>query len=614
MAEFDWNSNDQQASDNGSQPRSEYSYTGSYTYHADNAKTSGSGKAGRVALIAVAAVLALVLCFGAGAAGALLLDRLTDDMPNPADVPLDPSEGDEPSDPTAGDPGADPVEDPTDEPQTPEQNPPAQNGLTPNQPHEAIEGNRNPMPDMDKSEGLDSVSYTGSAGENGYAYLPGSDVPVTQAVPGQEVRIRYDVNCIEPNEYFVWGSMAASSDDAEVSSMEMVDTWHLYMPDKDVSVHVSYETGIQKNTVLELYNGPVTVPEDNTQRSENFGAAAVLRMKAADNEYGDGVTNYDIDGDGSYDIQCANKIVYSLLPTCSLTHNVKLTTTRRETEHYPVRSVEILVKKAVSHKITVTGGGVATARRSDYANEYVLTEACEGETVYLMPKLHEIDEDSYVVQFSMSASSADVHIIDEPVPEFVMPDKDVTVSFDFECRVQKNSVLDFSSGKTVSVPANPEETGARSESYGVSMVFRLASVSQTDVSDTVRRFDVDGNGSCDIEQNTADNSYTLLDTNSLPTGYALVLSREDSWTLPVRTVRIELPRPAPVRGDANRDGKITIDDATLLQRHLAEYLNPFGKGLINEDDEDWFFCIDANKDGRINVRDVTAIQRMLAES
>lgn len=171
MAEFDWNSNDQQASDNGSQPRSEHSYTGSYTYHADNAKTSRSGKAGRVALITVAAVLALVLCFGAGAAGALLLDRLTDDMPNPADVPLDPSEGDEPSDPTAGDPGADPVEDPTDEPQTPEQNPPAQNGLTPNQPHEAIEGNRNPMPDMDKSEGLDSVSYTGSAGENGYAYL-----------------------------------------------------------------------------------------------------------------------------------------------------------------------------------------------------------------------------------------------------------------------------------------------------------------------------------------------------------------------------------------------------------------------------------------------------------
>lgn len=172
MAEYDWKNNDQQAPDDGNtQPRTEHIYTGSYTYHTEPTPTPPkSGRAGRVALIAVAALLALVLCFGAGLAGSLLMADLLGDRPiddGHAGVPSDPSEGDEQPD----HPVEDPSDDPADEPQLPDQDPPAQDDPTQNIPQPAIDTNRNPVPHMEKSEGLESVGYTGSAGENGYAYL-----------------------------------------------------------------------------------------------------------------------------------------------------------------------------------------------------------------------------------------------------------------------------------------------------------------------------------------------------------------------------------------------------------------------------------------------------------
>ncbi len=66
-------------------------------------------------------------------------------------------------------------------------------------------------------------------------------------------------------------------------------------------------------------------------------------------------------------------------------------------------------------------------------------------------------------------------------------------------------------------------------------------------------------------------------------------------------------------GDVNSDGVITIEDATLLQRHLAEFLNDNNDPLIDETDDAWFYRADANKDGKLNIKDVTAIQRHVAE-
>ena len=66
-------------------------------------------------------------------------------------------------------------------------------------------------------------------------------------------------------------------------------------------------------------------------------------------------------------------------------------------------------------------------------------------------------------------------------------------------------------------------------------------------------------------------------------------------------------------GDVNNDGEVTIDDATMIQRHLAEFTNEDGSPIIDVDDPEEFRVADANKDNRISIQDVTKIQRVLAE-
>ena len=59
-----------------------------------------------------------------------------------------------------------------------------------------------------------------------------------------------------------------------------------------------------------------------------------------------------------------------------------------------------------------------------------------------------------------------------------------------------------------------------------------------------------------------------------------------------------------IRGDSDRDGSVTILDATRIQRVLAALEDPF--------DADGKRCADADKDGEVTILDATAIQRMLA--
>lgn len=60
--------------------------------------------------------------------------------------------------------------------------------------------------------------------------------------------------------------------------------------------------------------------------------------------------------------------------------------------------------------------------------------------------------------------------------------------------------------------------------------------------------------------------------------------------------------PGVLPGDVDGNGSVTIDDATMLLRYLAEFDTP-GIKLDRAD---------TNRDGAINVRDVTEIQRYLA--
>ena len=64
-----------------------------------------------------------------------------------------------------------------------------------------------------------------------------------------------------------------------------------------------------------------------------------------------------------------------------------------------------------------------------------------------------------------------------------------------------------------------------------------------------------------------------------------------------------LARKLPI-GDANGDGKVTIDDATMIQKFVAELV---------ELTPDQFIAADTNCDGIVNIDDATMIQKYIAE-
>ena len=57
-------------------------------------------------------------------------------------------------------------------------------------------------------------------------------------------------------------------------------------------------------------------------------------------------------------------------------------------------------------------------------------------------------------------------------------------------------------------------------------------------------------------------------------------------------------------GDADGDGEITISDATMIQKYIADYNMP---------DNFQITACDVNGDGSVNIYDVTEIQRFLAD-
>ena len=65
---------------------------------------------------------------------------------------------------------------------------------------------------------------------------------------------------------------------------------------------------------------------------------------------------------------------------------------------------------------------------------------------------------------------------------------------------------------------------------------------------------------------------------------------------------IEASKSEVLLGDINKDGVVDIQDATMLQRYLAEYITSIDKTAA-----------DVNRDGKVNVRDLTQIQRYLAK-
>ncbi len=161
-----WDRNDQNQNDQPTNDRTEqnggydgeFSYTNSYTYGGRTAERPesaavGARRGGRIALIVLAAVLALALCFGAGTLGSYVARDWGETPDSPSvddpDAQTPDADGNTPTQPTpsAPDNGASHLSTPADD--------------TP----------RNPLPDIEKQPTLGKVTYTGSAGDDAYDTL-----------------------------------------------------------------------------------------------------------------------------------------------------------------------------------------------------------------------------------------------------------------------------------------------------------------------------------------------------------------------------------------------------------------------------------------------------------
>lgn len=71
--------------------------------------------------------------------------------------------------------------------------------------------------------------------------------------------------------------------------------------------------------------------------------------------------------------------------------------------------------------------------------------------------------------------------------------------------------------------------------------------------------------------------------------------------------------PKVLAGDLNGNGFIDVEDATILQRFLAEFKKADGSPIVNVNDPKEFKIADANGDKKIDIQDVTTIQKIIAE-
>lgn len=74
----------------------------------------------------------------------------------------------------------------------------------------------------------------------------------------------------------------------------------------------------------------------------------------------------------------------------------------------------------------------------------------------------------------------------------------------------------------------------------------------------------------------------------------------------------EPPEIVPEKGDISGDGEIDINDATEIQKIIAEYKDESDNPLYDLADPMVFALADVNGDGIISVRDATEIQRYLS--
>ncbi len=99
--------------------------------------------------------------------------------------------------------------------------------------------------------------------------------------------------------------------------------------------------------------------------------------------------------------------------------------------------------------------------------------------------------------------------------------------------------------------------------------------------------------------------YTLRAFRQDCTAAEAVISVSGDMTAPVLSLRLI--------GDIDGDGFITVSDATMMQRHLAEFKSADGLPVLDVSDPAALQLADANGDGVFDIHDVTCLQRKIAE-
>ena len=100
---------------------------------------------------------------------------------------------------------------------------------------------------------------------------------------------------------------------------------------------------------------------------------------------------------------------------------------------------------------------------------------------------------------------------------------------------------------------------------------------------------------------------SIADEGSFTEKRQSILGYEDSYAQRFATEH-DIPFEAVTRGDLNFDGTTTIEDATQMQKSLAEF-----SGVPSAENSAVIKLADVNGDGKFSIRDVTEMQRHLAE-
>ena len=384
--------------------------------------------------------------------------------------------------------------------------------------------------------------------------LTENNFALTEARAGEKLWLSVGTENIPDDRYVLTNTLAYASDEVVIEGEAQQ---FFIMPDNDVTVDITYATAKQMDGVMDLRGGAHYLADtfgdsvSDYYRSQAYGIRLILMELSKSQrsdwnaELGKTVTRFDIDGDGTDDVEAVEND-YSLLETNSLsspTGQLTLRFTKAESIYYAMRQLTIIFADPTVQKHTITvNNGIASSVSGDWQGEHRIYEAYPGEYVYLLPDVAKWDNE-FAVQGTIDATSEDTTVYTEGRMLFVMPDKDVTATVTYEKAPLQDGVMDLRSGSYV---ADKGKRYAASESYGMYFILqelcaRRTSQMTDETGNMFFKFDIDDFGGYDIGYDQNAHTFSLLEENSLrPASGRVTLMLPDSkyHTVPMHRLTI----------------------------------------------------------------------------